>query len=522
MRKNILALGIAAAISSMGMVSGAFAMQAAPTGGAATSLAVNPNGIGHMLVVPYFTAQGANATLLSVTNTANVGKVVKVRFRGAANSDDVFDFTLILSANDMWTGAVSKDAVSGKAKIDTVDNSCTLPTIKGVAANQAFLTTRVDTALSTAEKANQTLEGYIELITMADIVAGHPLSTAITHTAGTSPNNTPVNCAAPAVTALVANPADNAAANALGLTLPTTGIAANYVIINQTSTTSWSGAATAIEARLGAAPSTGNIVFWPQVNNTTQVPAVTLTGPTVAFATADPWLNQVPAQALYLDFPDLSTPYTAGAISATPTAQAVDISTSLQNARLVNEYVVDTSILAETDWLLSFPTRRYAVAVNYAAGTIAQNAGNTTFWNSGVNAALSTTENGTKGRRICLTGLAGPGLNTIFNREEATPGAGAGSPFVVSPAEPVAGSGNTPICGEASVISWNAVGRNSALLSVIGRTDMSAAFMNTNPSGWINFATPGATAAGLPYIGSAFIRAANGTINYGFGYPHKK
>jgi len=71
MKKSILASSIAAAVFGLGAVTGA---QAA----------------GDILLVPYFSAQGANATLLSIVNTDTVnGKAVKVRFRGAANSDDL-------------------------------------------------------------------------------------------------------------------------------------------------------------------------------------------------------------------------------------------------------------------------------------------------------------------------------------------------------------------------------------------------------------------------------------------------
>ena len=58
------------------------------------ALVVNDGGIGHALITPYFTAQNGNATLISLVNTdlAN-GKALKVRFRGASNSDDILDFT---------------------------------------------------------------------------------------------------------------------------------------------------------------------------------------------------------------------------------------------------------------------------------------------------------------------------------------------------------------------------------------------------------------------------------------------
>lgn len=94
----------------------------------ATTLKVSPSGTGHMLIVPYYTAQGSNTTLLNIVNADRVnGKAVKVRFRGASNADNVFDFTLLLSPGDVWTAEVSQNPGTGYARLRTQDNSCTLP-----------------------------------------------------------------------------------------------------------------------------------------------------------------------------------------------------------------------------------------------------------------------------------------------------------------------------------------------------------------------------------------------------------
>ena len=165
MKKSTLALSIAAAIGGLGMAGNALAVtdfNTVATGADATGILVrNDGGIGHQLVFPYFTAQGANATLLSITNTDTTnGKLVKVRFRGAANSDDLYDFQVALSPGDMWTAAVTRDATSGAASLSTTDKSCTLP----ASVNGTFNLQRVD-----GNAAAQTLEGYVEVINMANI-----------------------------------------------------------------------------------------------------------------------------------------------------------------------------------------------------------------------------------------------------------------------------------------------------------------------------------------------------------------
>jgi hypothetical protein len=127
-----------------------------------------------------------------------------------------------------------------------------------------------------------------------------------------------------------------------------------------------------------------------------------------------------------------------------------------------------------------------------------------------------------------LNSIAGPAANTIFDREETTPGTTTSTSlasFVISP-NTVATTTATVVgvCGEAAVISINAVNTNgsfqdSALSAVIARNDItSTAYEN----GWIYLNTStSANSNGLPIIGQSFVRASNGTTNYGFSYSNK-
>ena len=84
--------------------------------GAAEAVMVNPNGLGQVLIYPYYTVRngynlgGVSAapfnTLLSIVNTTNSTKAVKVRFREGKASAEVLDFNVFLSPYDMWTAAV--------------------------------------------------------------------------------------------------------------------------------------------------------------------------------------------------------------------------------------------------------------------------------------------------------------------------------------------------------------------------------------------------------------------------------
>jgi hypothetical protein len=272
----------------------------------------------------------------------------------------------------------------------------------------------------------------------------------------------------------------------------------------------------------------------------------------MGIVTADPALLQgAPAGAaattltpLWLDLPDLSTP-----IGNAPTAtdQAREISALLAGSRARNEFVTNDSLAAETDWLFSMPTRRFATVFNYAQGVMVQNVGNNQYFNSTAtttvatngaalagtnNTGLATSGNDTLGRRICVTGLAQLGISTVFDREETTPTAAAGV-VVVSPADPAAAPGTVSLCGEAALVSFNNPSGASALLGTISRVDMTVPYQD----GWASFGTPAAAAPtvpahilplpaaavnGLPYIGASFTRLVNGTTNFGIAYPVRK
>ena len=63
---------------------------------------INPDGTGQVLIYPYYTVNAGNQTLLSVVNTTNRGKAVKVRVLEGRNSQEVLDFNLFLSREDVW------------------------------------------------------------------------------------------------------------------------------------------------------------------------------------------------------------------------------------------------------------------------------------------------------------------------------------------------------------------------------------------------------------------------------------
>lgn len=537
MKKNLLALSIAALLGGIGAANAGVVVPAAAntgetgttaqTGGlqptapagiaAATSLALSAGGIGHALIVPYFTAQGGNATVISLVNTDPTnGKAVKVRFRGGANSDDILDFQVYMSPNDVWNGVVTKNATTGVAQFTTTDKTCTLPAFtSGVA--QSFITGRLPTYATSTELANHTSEGYVEIFNMADIPVHTntaSLYQSILHTAGT-----PRNCASSALNATFASDkTTEATAIAMGFGAPTTGLFGNWTIINVAQTTTYSGSMTAIRALAGTVDGWANYTLFPQSATAASTTA------TVPDVSADPLFNiasglgvdstgvlastpltALPITAAYYDLPDMSTPMIGAAAPTAARGQAYRLTQALAVQSISNEYSTDPAVSASTDWTFSMPTRRYSVALQYGtsaatgrrvfSSVAATNGGNGSQFFFSSNTLLSAD-------RICVNADG----QKFYDRDESSRTSGA----VFSP-----GSVSTfSFCGETSVTTFG-----SGATSVLGAA---LAVQNTGSSafqsGWgvVNTTNPSAAGnIGLPILGSSFIKLTNPAASAG-------
>ncbi len=503
MKKNVLALSIAAMI---GGFAGAASAQVFPNTGmtpaTAATLEQSEGGAGHILVVPYFTSQNDNMSVFHVVNTDTVnGKALKVRFRGAANSDDILDFTVFLSPGDVWTGSVQGNE-NGSTFL-TNDKSCTLPDIRGQQVQ--FVTDRLPSGATAA----QTKEGYVEILNMADIVKDanrkkeNDIFFATKHDAGVAPCTSAV-----LDQTLNINPLDStsvANAKALGFDTPSGKLTADWYILNVNQTTTFSGAATAIAATGGNGR--GNFVLFPQDETNSAA-----TSGNATTLTADPLLKGNIVKPVNFDFPDLSTPYLAS--TTTPEAQASRLTQAVANTGVSNQFALDTLIAAKTDWVLSMPTRRYSVGANYAAKDGAKDT-NYRVFNAGVVdlagqpyfSAANTYVNTANGL-IC----ANTNSYTFWDREETSKRNGA----VISPST----LKGLDFCGEVNVLSFNDAAGTSVLGASVARTNVQVGYEN----GWGAISYTKA----LPVVGSSFIKlmnsggAANGfSGTYGITWPHR-
>jgi hypothetical protein len=285
---------------------------------------------------------------------------------------------------------------------------------------------------------------------------------------------------------------------------PTTGIFANWSIINVNRIVAYSGDATAIEARASdGEPGYGRLVYWDQRS-------VPLSVSQANDNTADPLLRgSSPAivGARY-DLPDLSTPYIPN-LPICPFCQARALSDAIATQEIATEFYSEASLGAQTDVVISFPTRRYFAAVKYGTtNTIVRNAtsdGNIYF--TADNTELGSVSGAGKAWQICSKF----GVNSVafFDREE-TPT--IIDDIVISPGTPTSLS----ICGEVTVVGVNNVSAaDSATFGSVARSNVSNGFT----AGWGSLTVP--SEDGLPMLARQFLRINNTTTNvyYGMSFP---
>jgi len=449
--------------------------------------------------VPYYTVQGGNMTLLNVTNTDRMnGKAVKLRFRGASNGDDVYNFTVFLSPGDVWTAELNQNPATGRARLVTTDTSCTLPTL----VNGDFDTARLKPY---SDIANETREGYLEIITVADLLPGSDVYTATKPVDGVLPRACSQGAVAPAALRALLN---EAGIQAAGLGAPTTGLMSSWSIFNVGDALSWSGKAQAVVAVDGSGrPGAGQILMFPQTNDAPSRATNDLT--------ADPLLRSGAVAIRNADLPDFSTPMLS---QTTPVQQAAQLSGLWAKSSVQNEHTADDRIFGWTDWVLTFPTLRYSVALNHASGLLEYTELSPPYFtssNTGVEGSLDSVRPARfDTRTLCLTNVN----YRLWGRAGLPPSEAPVDQFweLVSRRWP---------CGMVYVMSINAGSASmpSALKASTSRKDLSRDFVE----GWAEAAFFDINQAGIPVVGGAFARATSTNIgagisgNFGLFWEHR-
>jgi hypothetical protein len=296
---------------------------------AASAVALNPRGIGQVLIYPYYTVNRGQDTLVTLVNTAYTAKVARVRFLEGYDGRTVFATYVFLSAHDVWTAAITQVADDGGAKIATADASCTypaMPTHTAIFTDDDFTGSNADTGPTSLTR---TREGSIEVIEAADIVHGSAAEMAVTHIQNGTPGGGVPACS-------FATGSNVQPVNLNDLAPPTGGLYGSGSIVNVSQGTLFAYSATAL------------------AGFTDVLPVDDLTDP------AQPALDQAHSNAssrtarAYVDVADrpFAIDYDRGidAVSALLMAETVE-----------NEFLTTPALGAATDWVVTFPTKRYYV-----------------------------------------------------------------------------------------------------------------------------------------------------------------
>ena len=328
--------------------------------GTAQAVNMNPDGLGQVLVYPYYTANDGNSTILSVVNTTDNAKAIKVRFLEGFNSREVLDFNLYMSMHDVWVASISM--VDGVPTLTVPDTSCTVPYLYLNENHQqeflslAYAGTNNDGGPDTIGRA---AEGHFEMIEMGTLVG--EAAANVTH----DDSGVPANCLelteywtdyvgaggtdgkwfaeAEAQADCDPYPAEGVPPIYTGCTAITDtqrnsgGIFGGAAVVNVENGTMYSYDAQALQG------------FDDQEHTS-----------------ADRGLHYIPGTI----FPSLNTGSvkTSWVFFGVPQNQAVDlaytntvdaVSSVFMHETVMNEYIVDADIGAATEWVVTFPTKNF-------------------------------------------------------------------------------------------------------------------------------------------------------------------
>ena len=288
----------------------------------------------------------------------------------------------------------------------------------------------------------------------------------------------------------------------------------SWSIFNVADALTWSGKAHAIVAvDSSSRPAAGQMLMFPQTNSAPSR--------STADVTADPLLRSGAIAIRNADLPDLSTPMLG---HTTPAQQAAQLSGLMAKSSLQNDYFSDDVIGGSTDWLLSFPTLRYSVALNYDSGLPEYTTLSPAYFDASNtrlegDAATPIYNGSIDTRRVCLTDVTYH--DSSRGGEVSTWGEGGGGVTMIPPWD----HRRPRPCGPVHVMSINAgaASQPSALKARTSRKDLQTDFFN----GWVEAVFFDINQAGIPVIGGAFSSATSTNIgagisgNFGLVWEHR-
>ena len=458
-RKNLTAAVLAGLAGVAGIV------------GSAQAVNINPDGLGQVLIYPYYTVSGGNQTILSVINTSENAKAVKVRFLEGKNSREVLDFNLYLSAFDVWVAALyeapvaclPEETCTGLPTLFTPDTSCTVPYFYGGDGTQEFvpwaLTDEVgydpEDITTLGDVATRGAEGHFEMIEMGTVIEESASEEYITHVAGV-----PGDCAKLVEAWTWANDLDPDTRGywlqdpSEDMTDPSGGLFGGAGIVNVNEGTLYSYDARAVNGFANSIAANDFLHTQP------------------GFTTPNLNSGDVGVGYVFLD---------NGGSTSSSFGRGVDaVSYVFMHDTIMNEYTTFDDLGADTEWVVTFPTKHFYVYPE-TSGSQTVLAPFTNLWNGDADNPNTACE-------VIL-------LDTIWDREEGIPGeeipTGNPIPPIVSPAPPPVQGPVNPIvpftlCYETNVIAFGADGGGILNSSNLHTIDNATEFF-TSDHGWARF-----------------------------------
>jgi len=355
-----LALAVGVALGGMSLVPSVQAVNLAT------------DGLGQVLIFPYYTTRGGWITTFNITNTSSDVVALKVRFHESRNSRDVFDFNVIMSGFDVWNGWV-EGTDSTPPIFKTEDQSCTVPRlVPGSATGQSFddgvnsygsRAYTLDAEDGGGTTPERMTEGYVEVIMMGTAAVTIPAPTTdptpYARAAIHGANGIPANCQKLVdgftIPALFGS---TSTAPPTGLVAEFTGYSTNplkgfYTLVN--------GANSQVAG--GSAVTLANFRTAPVVTMQLPPDRTDIIAPAAAFAASfhEPSLNAATTTGTVL----LTDNSTSDSPTTIPAYQGVDnVGWLLLRDNLINQWTKRTAAtgwITASDWVITHPTKAFYV-----------------------------------------------------------------------------------------------------------------------------------------------------------------
>lgn len=431
----------------------ALAVSSALTTGAHAQQEVNSKGTGSVLMFPYYNLENNSNTFMHISNNTGEQKAIKVRLMEYRNSDTILEFNAYLGPYDVLPFALAAEGNGGA--LIAADGSCTVPELG--TANGEYSGTQTSLADgSTLRKQplvpylysddavssiNRTLRGHAEVIEMGVVDESVDVS----------------DCGA--LRKLWSSGAW-ASSPTTDVTGPTGGLSGSSFFINPDLAYAVSIDVTAIN---GWAKEGVNYHKSP--------------------ANGGPTLLDGAATAVVGDKTLDYTGQVGGAVLATSALLAAE--------SIMNEVQIESGIAAETDWVVTFPTKKHLTN-----GTT-------------VGAPFTKAYDRTEVRNVACETL------TLGQFDRETNSSSSSGSFV-----PNSGGVKGDLCDSVSIVSFAS---NSALLA---DNTVAVGFPYQNGAARlvaeqeVPADNNGVVVKGLPVIGFAGTRIVNGSKSYGYANRH--